>query len=83
VDVPLPYAAGAAAFGGALPAGRGRAARRDVRRGGVPPVSAAYRYDYSNYLSQIAAYVSPDTKTLANLNAGFYLATTRCWTCAT
>ncbi|MDD3213922.1 MAG: hypothetical protein PHY64_09610 [Eubacteriales bacterium] len=36
------------------------------------PVVQAYAYSYNTYLSQIAAYVTPDTKTLVNLNAGFY-----------
>ena len=35
-------------------------------------VSSAYAYDYDAYLHQISAYVSKDTKTLANLNTGFY-----------
>jgi len=38
----------------------------------VGPVRDAYRYDYDGYLSQIGAYSSADTKTLANLNTGFY-----------
>lgn len=38
----------------------------------VPPVLQANAYDYGGYLAQIAAYVAPDTKTLANLNTGFY-----------
>ena len=36
------------------------------------PVSGAYAYDYGVYLKQNSAYVSKDTKTLANMNMGFY-----------
>ena len=36
------------------------------------PVYGAYAYDYGAYTEQISALVSPDTKTLANLNTGFY-----------
>ena len=40
----------------------------------VAPIRAAWPYDYQTYLDSIATYVSPQTKTLANLNAGFYFA---------
>lgn len=35
-------------------------------------VMQAYQYAYDDYTTNIATYVSPDTKTLANLNTGFY-----------
>lgn len=36
------------------------------------PVRDAYVWNYTEYTAQIEAYVSADTKTLANLNTGFY-----------
>jgi len=36
------------------------------------PIRDAYAWDYDTYLAQISAYVSADTKALANLNTGFY-----------
>ena len=36
------------------------------------PVQSAYRYNYDAYIQQISAVISSDTKTLANLNTGFY-----------
>jgi len=36
------------------------------------PLHAAYAWDYSRYTDQISTYVSAYTKTLANLNTGFY-----------
>ena len=36
------------------------------------PIVRSYAYDYDAYLQNISAYVSEDTKTLANLNTGFY-----------
>ena len=38
----------------------------------IGPVVRAYSYDYDAYLQTISASVSEDTKTLANLNTGFY-----------
>ena len=35
------------------------------------PIQTAISYPYDAYLAQLAAYVTPQTKTLANLNAGF------------
>ncbi len=35
-------------------------------------VAAALPYDYDVYLKQVAAFVPPQTKVLANLNTGFY-----------
>ncbi len=35
-------------------------------------VLPALAYSYDDYLAQISAYVSPESKTLANLNTGFY-----------
>ena len=38
----------------------------------IQAVSQALPYDYRAYCDQIATFVAPDTKTLANLNTAFY-----------
>lgn len=38
----------------------------------VGDIRAALPYDYAAYLAQVSACVQPETKTLANLNTGFY-----------